>query len=273
MNAAKARDLLRIYRPGIDDAADPRFAEALALARRDPELAAWLAREQATDAALRVKLQAVPVPPGLKAELLALDRVVTPVPDRWRQLWRPALAGAATAAVITLLATLALLRPAAPSPSTPRAVRETPAPPPSGVEPKALDHIREEMISFVQLTPSLAYESHDVDKLRDYLERQQGPAGVQVPAGLAELPGKGCRALSFRGRPVALICFSRKNGQLVHLLAVDQSVVAPSAGTRENPVVQVEGAWTTATWMKDGLVYMIAVKGEESLLDSYLKTA
>lgn len=274
MTTAEARALLSIYRPGIDDAADPRFAEALALAQRDPELAAWLAQEQATDAALREKLGSMPVPPDLKAKLLALDRVVTPEPNRWRQFWLPALAGAAAAAVITLLAVWACLRPATTPSTSPRVVQETPAPTPlpPGVQPETLDHYREEMVSFVQVAPSLEYESRDVDKLRDYLRREQSPADMVVPTGLANLPSKGCRTLSFRGKPVALICFARKNGQLVHLLAVDQSVVAPFPGTRENPVVRAEGAWITAAWMEGGLVYMIAVKGDEPLLDSYLKT-
>ena len=39
MNHDEARQILLLYRPGTADAEDPQIAEALALAKREPELA------------------------------------------------------------------------------------------------------------------------------------------------------------------------------------------------------------------------------------------
>ena len=44
MDRQQAKQILELYRPGVDDA-DPQFAEALALSRTDPELRRWLGPE------------------------------------------------------------------------------------------------------------------------------------------------------------------------------------------------------------------------------------
>ena len=41
MNSEEAKQVLAIYRPGIDDPDAPDVVEALALAHRDPELGRW----------------------------------------------------------------------------------------------------------------------------------------------------------------------------------------------------------------------------------------
>ena len=57
MNNEEAKLILQAYRPGGQDANDPRFREALEQARRDPELARWFANEQALDSRISTKVQ------------------------------------------------------------------------------------------------------------------------------------------------------------------------------------------------------------------------
>lgn len=265
METTEARARLGLYRPGVDDPADPFFAEALALAQTDPELARWLAAEQALDAAFADKLKpASSVPADLKTNLLGLANVVAPPPDRWRQRWLPALAGAAVAAAVTWLAALATLRPAPTPPPTERTVERL-------VETSAtLEDFRAEMVSFLQLTPSLEYESKDVDDLRATLRRDGSPDGDEIPTGLLALSGKGCRTLFFRGHKVGFLCFERKNGQLAHFLVVDRAAISDAAGTREQPQYRGEGQWMTATWVEGDLVHLVTVKGDEKTLSGYL---
>lgn len=266
MDKAEARVLLGSYRPGVDDPAEPRLAEALEMARRDPELGQWLAKEQAVDAAVAARLREIPVPAALRNDLLALGNVVQVPRSAWTQTWRPAVAGAAVAAVLTWLAALAFLHSKVPSNGT------TPTP---NIDPTkelaSLEDFRAEMVSFVRLAPPLDYESRDPDKLRDYLIREQGPGDMHVPTGLQQLPGMGCRILSFRGHRVALMCFLRKNGQLVHLIVVDKNAMAAFDGTRDKPQEKPEGPWATAAWTEGDLAYMAAVKGDAELLQSYLR--
>jgi hypothetical protein len=70
MKCSEAREVLLLYRPSIADAADPRVAEALELAGRDPELGRWFDQHSAFQKAMRAKFQQIEVPAHLKASLL-----------------------------------------------------------------------------------------------------------------------------------------------------------------------------------------------------------
>jgi hypothetical protein len=54
MNTNEAREALLLYRGSIDDA-DPKIQEALAYARRDPELAACMREQRSSYDAIRSK--------------------------------------------------------------------------------------------------------------------------------------------------------------------------------------------------------------------------
>ena len=86
MNLNEAKTVLLLYRPGTADAEDPQVAEALALAKQSPELARWLAEHTARQASLRGQFRRIPVPAGLKEQILA----ETVGPDRiipWSWSW------------------------------------------------------------------------------------------------------------------------------------------------------------------------------------------
>ena len=83
MNRPEARQILLLYRPGTSDSHDPEMAEALELARRDPELSRWFEAHCAFQTALRQKLRQIEVPLDLKARILAQPKIV-PLPV-WRR--------------------------------------------------------------------------------------------------------------------------------------------------------------------------------------------
>src|SRR5581483_4833951 len=99
MDRDEARQILALHRPGSPDAEDPRMAEALDLARRDPELAAWFEQHSAVHAAIRAKLKAIPVPSGLKRDIILARQEhqrIIPLPGTIKIL-------AAAAAIVFLL--------------------------------------------------------------------------------------------------------------------------------------------------------------------------
>ena len=71
MNRDEAKTILLLYRPGTADADDPQIAEALALAKQDPELARWLEEHCARQEALRAKFRQITVPAGLKEQIIS----------------------------------------------------------------------------------------------------------------------------------------------------------------------------------------------------------
>ena len=71
MKIQQAKFILSSFRPNGQDAKDPDFAEALALAAEDRELGEWLARERAQDATFSSALSSVELPEELREEILA----------------------------------------------------------------------------------------------------------------------------------------------------------------------------------------------------------
>jgi hypothetical protein len=70
VTSIEAREILVLYRPGTADAADPQMAEALALARQEPELGRWFEQHRAFQKAMRAGFRQIEVPAHLKASLL-----------------------------------------------------------------------------------------------------------------------------------------------------------------------------------------------------------
>jgi len=83
MNTSEAKERLFLYRGPIDDG-DPRFEEALAHARRDPELAEWMREQSRSYGTIRSKLREIE-PPNDLAEKIIRKR---PIPFRrsWTQI-------------------------------------------------------------------------------------------------------------------------------------------------------------------------------------------
>ena len=102
MKKDEAKFLLRAYRPQGADAQDPAFAEALAAARNDPELAAWLAAEEAFDATLAGKLREITPPAGLEEAIIAGIRASEPAARPLRKI-SPLWFGLSMAAGIALV--------------------------------------------------------------------------------------------------------------------------------------------------------------------------
>ena len=85
MNTSEAKERLLLYRGPIDDA-DPQFEEALACARRDPDLAEWMVEQSRSYGTIRSKLREIEPPRDL-AEKIIRER---PIPFRrgWTQIIR-----------------------------------------------------------------------------------------------------------------------------------------------------------------------------------------
>lgn len=247
MNREEARLILQAYRPGADRD-DPQRLAALRAAESDPELAHWFAEEQAFDRAIAAELAAIPPPFGLKTRILAN---AAPPRGLLQQSW--AIKLAAIAALLFLVAQVAGLF---------RTFSSAPA----GVP----DYARE-MVSFIQLNPPLEMMSSDLGAIQGWLAKADLQP-VAVPPRLAGLQPVGCRVLSFRGHDVGLICFQREGNRLAHLFVVDRAAM-PQLKSGEAPVYAEAKGWSTATWMENGRVYMIAAQGERAAVQQYLPRA
>lgn len=242
MNNEQAKFILRAYRPNGRDAGNAVFGEALRQAQTDPGLGAWLAREQAFDAAMAAKLRACAAPLELREAILTGAQVSTLLASRAPRLWRhPAawLALAASVAVMFILASTDWFR------ST-------------GAAPAALDQITR----FALAEPYSAHTGPHADKLGvvgAWLENPANRLAEAPPMDLAQLKAQGCRTVSIAGHEVFEICFKRGDG-LYHLYLARRSDFAVGENA-EVPVVFAQAQRSVAAWADKRLVYVLMAGG------------
>ena len=258
MKRERAKQLLRVFRPGGQDASDPQMAEALRSLERDPALAEEFADQRRFDgevgAAVRTLADATVAPVDLKAALLAIrlpgastaphsSKATDPAPGKiirppfWRaplgQDWR---ARAAAAAVILLLVTASV------------PIFHRPAP--------LLADIRQDLIANDWAgDPHLDFHSSDLGAIKTWIVNQGFTDGLALPAALSDLRLQGCRMLYRDGKAVPLLCFGH-GAKHFHLFVIDHTNF-PDLPTTDAPDFEKCGPWTTASWRFSGNTYVL----------------
>ena len=100
MTTSEAKEKLLLYRGPIDDV-DPQFQEALAFARREPELAQWLREQVHCYDTIRLRFREIE-PPRELAEKIVRSRPI-PFPRDWSRIVQLAAAILISASVTALL--------------------------------------------------------------------------------------------------------------------------------------------------------------------------
>jgi hypothetical protein len=247
MDNREAKFILSVYRPEGQDASDPRFAEALEQARRDPILERWFSESIAFDRAITERLRAIEVPPDLRENILAGVRVS-------RRLGSPFIKWAIAAALISM----AILGPLIwHEPRKPSGL--------AGWQSQALDVVS----SLVRKESSFDAQSHNADELLAWLRANHAPAARTLPQNLNKLASVGCKTFSWNGRPVSVICFMRPDGGLIHLVTMRTSAESDRELKRQSKIMQ-QDHWATATWREGEMTYMLALEGSRDQLRAYL---
>ena len=239
------RGILSVHRGHESEAIDPRFAEARGKAESNSGLTQWWEREKEVDRMIGAKLASVAVPADLKARLISRQKIAAPLRSRWT---RAALLAAAC------LVALGVFYGSWRGPFRPAF---------------ALADYRDEMVGFIKVDPTLEMKSPDLAQVEDWLQKNRAPSELVLPKKLQELEPIGCRTLRFRGRDVALICFKRKEGGLLHLFVVHHTAV-PGVKESGRPQVAAQRDWMTAAWREGEMIYLMAAQGDRPAIESYL---
>lgn len=233
MNREEAQFILGAYRPNTADALDPQFQAALALAQLDPVLARWFAEEQALDRAFAAKIRARPIPADLKAQLLLARATI-----RHRPWWRqPAWLAAAAGFAVLLGVTTAMFRHRA--------------------DPDPLARFRTAMA-----TAAADTEEHfdvwglDAAGYKQWLAAHRGDPDFILPPGLADKGISACKVIEWDRHPVTMLCF-KVSGQHVDIFVV-KAADFPGVKLDAAPVYLTTAEMTTATWLRDGKIYLLA---------------
>ncbi|MGD0743924.1 MAG: hypothetical protein ABSA45_02105 [Verrucomicrobiota bacterium] len=251
MNPNEAKTILLLYRPGTADADDPQIAGALALAKREPELARWLEEHCVRQDALRAKFRQITAPAGLKEQIIseqaARDRI---------SLWRRNALFAVAAVIVALVALAPLWFPYRPNDNT-------------------LAILRSRMAGVALRGYGMDLVTNSPAQIRAFLAESSAPADYILPAPLDKTAMTGCAIQNWQGVKVSMICFRTgrplPTGQSsdLWLFVIDRAAVkdAPPADSRQ--VARVNGL-TTVTWTQGDKLYVLGAEGDEQTLQQYL---
>jgi hypothetical protein len=270
VTSQEAKLILQLYRPDTGDETDSQVAEALELARRDPELGLWFERTCAFHAALRGKLRDIPVPPGLAEAILAgvpaPGRNAAPnppvatlrrQPDGSDELsksmpgnkivfgpWWQHRGWFAAAAILVLLG-VALF----------------------WLQPRPNDGFtdyRSRMVRTAIRQYRMDISTRDLSRVRQYLHSRGAPSDFTLTNGLEKLTVRGGVFSRWRDHPVAMVCFDRGDRQMVFLFVVDRGAL------KDPPPVRRQTARVntllTASWTEGGETYLLAGPEDSAVL-------
>jgi hypothetical protein len=251
VNSQEAKEILLLYRPGTADERAPEFAAALDLAGGDPELQEWFQQHCAMQRTLRERFQQIPVPEGLKQQIISERKTHTSSMLRRR----PALFAAVAGLLLLLLALWQFY--------------------PRLTQPDRFSDFRNRMARIVlREYPKMDLETADLDAMRKLLSQQQAPGNYAMPNGLSQAKGTGCAVLDWRGQKVSMVCFNsgRKNdandSSDLFLFVIDRKAV-PDAPSRKPRFSQLNRL-ATLSWTEGDKAYILGGFGDEAFIRAYL---
>jgi hypothetical protein len=248
MDNREAKFILSAYRPDGQDVSDPRFAEALEQTRHDPILRRWFEESVAFDAVMMEKLRAVTEPSDLRESILAGAKIGRG--QRWTNRVRKWAIAAAV--ILTVLVGISIWQITRPTHLT-------------GWQNQALGVIS----SLVRQESRFDAQSRNAGDLLNWLRANHAPAAQKLPSTLEKLESLGCKKFSWNGTPVSVICFTRPDGGLIHLIATN-ATFATGRGVRSVPSFAQRGDWATATWREGDKIYMLTLEGSPDQLRAYV---
>jgi hypothetical protein len=251
VNRDEAKKILLRSRPGTPDYSEPEVAEALALARSDRELTAWLEEHTAGQRLVRKYFRHIPVPAGLKEQIIAEHRIA----QRRKNSWRYVLAG--LSATIILFCSIAVFRQMA------------------WERDDTMDVFRQQMAGVALRGYGMDLTTNDTAAVRSYLAQNNCPANFPLPAGLQKARLTGCSVEGWQNGKVALLCFHTGKplpaGQTSDLwLFVADWKSIHGAPSTDAPQLLVENHLITAAWSDGEKVYLLEMEGTEADLRKYL---
>jgi hypothetical protein len=254
VNVNEAKSILLPYRPGTADLQDTQIAEALALAKCDPELARWLAAHVASQAVLRAKFRQIIPPAGLKEQIVAEYAAGRRQMGAGRLLWVSA------AVLVLLIGSLAVLWHPQPQPAP----------------ESALAVYQSQMVRMALGGYEMDFKTNDLALIRANLAQRHAPADFALPEPLLQRTVlTGCAATVWRGARISLVCFRtgkplpRGVSSDLWLFVVDRTAITNTPLSRTPQIAKVNRL-ITATWTDGSKLYFLGVEGQEADIQRYL---
>jgi hypothetical protein len=258
VNSQDAKQILLLYRPAVDHD-DPDFAEALALTKADADLNTWFQQHCAFQNAAKAAFNDIPVPEGLKEQILSERKAHLTLASR-----RRTVVAACALVVIAFCGFLTFRKIWPPQPSL----------------DYTFGNFHTNMIGVIVRYPKMDILTNNVLAIRSYLANQGqsnlvSTTDVAKIAAMPNIAGTGGKALDWQEKPVAMICLNSgknadpKKPDLFLFVVNNSDIKGPPAATA--PVVkQFSKGIVSGSWTSGGKTYILAGLGDEDFLKPYL---
>ena len=240
-NGQEKREALLRARNWSEKVRDPE--SSMEAAEGDPALANLQQQSEQFNARVHQALAEIPVPPALRDQILARNKVIT-VP-----YWRTPRAIAMAAALAFMATGLFFWTTAK-----------------FGGEDRTFAGFRSRMVGFALREYRMDIHTNSLPEVQKYLARQGAPAEFSLPPILAQTPVKGGAALTWQGQPVSMVCFDKLNRTL-YMFVIEHGA-APVDERSLAPFKTV----ATATWTAGGKTFLLAGDVPLSELDTLTKS-
>ena len=208
----------------------------------DPKLRELQQQSERFNARVHQVLTEIPVPPGLRDQILEQKKVIA-VP-----FWRTPRALSMAAALAFLATGLVFFA---------RAPRED----------KTIAGFRSRMVAFALREYRMDIHTNNLADVQKFLAQSGTPAQFNLPPNLARTPIKGGAALTWQGKPVSMVCFDRLNTTL-YMFVIDSSHARPRTNYDLAPFKNV----STATWTSGDKTFFLAAPVPLSDLEALVRS-
>jgi hypothetical protein len=256
MTDIEAKEILRLYRPGTADSADPTFAEALVSCERSAELKKWFAEHCALYSAMRAKFKQIAVPEGLKEQIIAERKVRTSTVP----VWQKAVLAVGAVAVVALVffEVYSNWKPS---------------------EPHDFKYFSDSIVgNTIRGYGTMDIYTNDLNVIRQTLAQSNSVADYVLPQNLEKnAKAAGCVATTWQGKKVSMLCFQTRrplkpgHPSDLWLFITDQSS-ATGSPANPKPVIKdgPEPGYVTASWTIGNRTYILATEGDQKFLEQFL---
>jgi hypothetical protein len=132
-------------------------------------------------------------------------------------------------------------------------------------KPVQLASFRETMARyFMQQQGHVAFESHDMAKIQQWLQDRGMGTNFELPTALHSRPAQGCRVVDWNGRKATMICFILEDGEHMDLFVVDRAGLPDFPESSAPQFAKADGLMT-ATWSEGSKVYLLTGANKERL--------
>lgn len=245
MNKVEAKLVLSNYTLEEVPLDNPRFGEAIELAKGDPELMAWWNRAKENDAVIKEKLQGFEPPSDLRAALRASLESASKRQSR-RRLFTRYLALAASVAIVASIYFQFIV----------------------DRSDEYSGPLVERAFNYSFDGPRLKYFNKDTTKITDWLEQQDFKLPPQLPPRFLAQEGIGCRPLNWSDSKVAIICV---DAEVVYHLFVAKGEEFNNVNLSDTFEYEKKKAgWTVSKWESQGHIFVLTAKASQENMESML---